>query len=419
MDECQLATGGSGLDCDGDGSLDFCQIASDPSLDCNENLILDRCEIACADFSVSGPKYLGDGDWGRWQVFSEESDCRLIAVNVVFGPVEVMAVLHPGVLVRTKVLQPGQTSPAMLKFIFDCQDCDCEHCERFIDVPLTVQAYDRIELEARAFIPCGLACAFDPLAISFRCFDGDCRDFDCGATPLPSDASSPSSRCMVGIDFSMRLGSTSTSYSSRSASQESSMTVQNSPNDFSRCSVSSVLTVTVPVGDSFTNCDYLSLFQWPPCPATTTPPPPTLTDLSFDAFGEGSMMFVGSPRYKRVRFMMSEADSCVSYSATLDIRGQVGLWQLCNPATGMQQVMYDYWLKHDVFPAFELVYERTSHDSALSGCIKVITPTWGVVGLTLESTTESWGPPHAVNGVWPDFAWSLVVPPTPPWSILP
>ncbi|MGA1466524.1 MAG: PA14 domain-containing protein [Phycisphaerales bacterium] len=52
-DLCQIASG-LGFDCDGNGVLDACDIAADPSIDCDGNGVLDVCELANADCNGNG-----------------------------------------------------------------------------------------------------------------------------------------------------------------------------------------------------------------------------------------------------------------------------------------------------------------------------------------------------------------------------
>ncbi|MBI1304061.1 MAG: hypothetical protein GC172_09775 [Phycisphaera sp.] len=376
---------------------------------------------------IAGPLYLGDLDWGRWKIETLPPGCVFVGATVLHGPIRIQTVSFPIIEVQAKPLAPGETKPAEIRFIFNCAGCDCS-----LDLPVTVQAYDRIELEARVFIPCELACAVEPVLILmfpndpdrwYRCFKGDCRSFDCGDTPLPTTTDTPSSRVMVGIDFRMRLDWTATSYAGRAESQEANAWGWSQPSYYALCG-----STVVPVGDSFSNCDASASSFYPPCPLPPgyTPPTPTITDLSFGAPTVNDVVFVGSPRYKRVRMPVREADSCVPHAPAVDMRAQVGIWQRCDPTQGMQRARYDFWWEHDYYPAYELVYERTSHDGSFSqGCLSVSTPTLGPAAgllgpdMAVQEIDSTCGVPHSMDAAgWPKFWWYDVTP-TCPWEEFP
>jgi hypothetical protein len=418
IDLCEIAESGGAYDCDADGALDICQLARDPQLDCDSNGVLDRCEQPCLDPVIAGPLYLGDLDWGRWKIETLPPECVFVGATVLHGPIRIRTVSFPIIEVQAKPLDPGETKPAEIRFIFNCAGCECS-----LDLPVTVQAYDRIELEARVFIPCQMACAPDPLDLAvLRCFAGDCRSFDCGLTPLPTSETAPSSRVLLGIDLRTSLGWSATTYSGLHPSQEVASWAVRSYTEFSFCNGE-----LVPVGGDLTNCDRDALGYLAPCPPPSgyRPPPPTIADLSFGTDQESEVVFVGSPRYKRIRLTISEVNTCVSYSPAIDAKAQIGLWQRCDPVQGMQQARYDFWWKHDFFPAYELVYERTSHDGSFGkGCLSRSTPALGpAVGLlselmAVQETPSPCGVPHQMLGAWPVFDWTKVTPPCP-WMVLP
>jgi len=415
LDSCEIEAGGGAYDCDADGALDTCQIARDPQLDCNLNGVLDRCENLCIAPDILGPIYLGDQDWGRWKIERMPPGCELVNAFALRGPIIVKTVAPPIIEVQAMPLGPGETKPAAIRFVFVCGDCEC-----FTDVPLTVQAYDRIELEARVFIPCQMACAPDPLdGSALRCFAGDCRPFDCGLAPLPTSVTAPSSRVLLGIDFRTSLGWWATPYSGVHPSQEVANWAGRSYTEFAFCNGE-----LVPVGGDLTNCDREALGYLAPCPVPSgySPPPPTFADTSF---GTPDVLFVGSPRYKRIQLTISEVNTCIPYAPAIDARAQIGLWQRCDPAQGMQQARYDFWWKHDFFPAYELVYERTSHDGSFEkGCLSRSTPALGPAAgllgplMAVQETPSPCGVPHEMLGGWPVFDWSEVTP-LCPWMVLP
>ena len=53
LDSCEIASGAL-VDCDGDGVPDTCEIAIDPTLDCNGNGVLNSCEIAAGAADCNG-----------------------------------------------------------------------------------------------------------------------------------------------------------------------------------------------------------------------------------------------------------------------------------------------------------------------------------------------------------------------------
>lgn len=231
IDLCEIAESGGAYDCDADGALDICQLARDPQLDCDSNGVLDRCEQPCLDPVIAGPLYLGDLDWGRWKIETLPPGCVFVGATVLHGPIRIRTASFPIIEVQAKPLDPGETKPAEIRFIFNCAGCECS-----LDLPVTVQAYDRIELEARVFIPCQMACAPDPLDLAvLRCFAGDCRSFDCGLTPLPTSETAPSSRVLLGIDFRTSLGWSATTYSGLHPSQEVASWAVRSYTEFSFC----------------------------------------------------------------------------------------------------------------------------------------------------------------------------------------
>jgi|GEM_PF-6622566 len=92
---------------------------------------------------------------------------------------------------------------------------------------------------------------------------------------------------------------------------------------------------------------------------------------------------------------------------------------------GMQQARYDFWWEHDFFPAYELVYERTSHDGSFGkGCLSRSTPALGPAAgllgplMAVQETPSPCGVPHPTLGAWPVFDWTKVTPPCP-WTVLP
>ena len=373
------------IDCNGDGLLDLCQILADPSLDCDEdgvldfceinsrtdcdgNGILDRCENPC-DIGLGGPNYLGDGDWGRW-TWIEESGCTVV-VTVLSGPIQIVDAGAGCVDVQAYPMSPGDEQPAMLRAVKTCGDDCSDGSECFIDVALTVQAYAVLKVEARAFIPCGAAglveadlASFSNAVILYEALHllfgkvgrGDCRSFD-SSTPLPTNGTAPSSRVVTGIQFSMRFLSTPSTWSAMTDTQMSSQFTAAIPPDWSECEG-----VLVPVTDDSNNCDLVATFWNPPCPAPPgySPPTPMFADRSVSGAALG-LGYVGASRYKKIDLDIEESNTCyrsVSPGITLD--GELGLWQRCDPATGMMPVWYDLLGAHDKFPAYEIVVQRVS-----------------------------------------------------------
>ncbi len=411
LDVCQLVNAPVS-DCDKDGGLDSCQIAMDPTLDCNRNGVLDRCERVCEGVSVSGPLFLGDFDWGIWQISDLPLGCTFIGVRVLYGPLTVRKVEFPRFFVQADLLDASQEFLGALRVTISCHGCEC-----FIDVPVTVQAYDRIVVELRAFIPCGVACAVDPSfpPLFFNCFVGDCRDFDCAVTPLPTSVVTPSSRCLSRADFGMALRATAGFGSELAASVSCASWSLRSPSDYSQCGGQ-----TVPVGDSSTNCEWSCGAPSSPCPTDgVIPDSPTIVDASCAGPPFGDVSFVGSPRCREVCMTLAETNTCLATAPSIDARCALGFTQTCDPNIGMQRCRYDAWLRHDYFPAYEVVFERASHDGSGRGCLVKITPTWGPeAGLCCSTITDPL-PVNTLAGSPPAPAFNWPLPPVSGWSILP
>ena len=76
LDQCE--TGWS--DCDENGIADLCQVQANPSLDCNQDMILDSCQEigGVGDPSWSTERYFGDFDLSGLGVLFDDSDSDLI-----------------------------------------------------------------------------------------------------------------------------------------------------------------------------------------------------------------------------------------------------------------------------------------------------------------------------------------------------
>jgi hypothetical protein len=367
IDWCQIEADPF-LDCDEDGLLDACLMSVNPGFDCNANGILDRCENPC-DIGLGGPRYLGDGDWGRW-TWIEEAGCTVV-VTVLSGPIQIVDAGTGCVDVQAYPMSPGDEQPAMLRAVKTCGDDCSDGSECFIDVALTVQAYAVLKVEARAFIPCGAAglveadlASFSNAVILYEALHllfgkvgrGDCRSFD-SSTPLPTNGTAPSSRVVTGIQSSMRFLSTPSTWSAMTDTEMSSQFTAAIPPDWSECEG-----VLVPVTDDSNNCDLVATFWNPPCPAPPgySPPTPMFADRSVSGAALG-LGYVGASRYKKIDLDIEESNTCYrSESPGITLDGELGLWQRCDPATGMMPVWYDLLGAHDKFPAYEIVVQRVS-----------------------------------------------------------
>ena len=378
LDVCEIA-GAASLDCDRNGVLDACDLFSHPTLDCNNNGVLDRCERECAAGNLGGPNYFGDGDWGIWYVTDVPPGCTP-SVYALFGPIKVMSFDETSGMVEVAAdpLEAGAVEPAMLRLVVTCAN----GCQCYKDVPLWVQAYAVVKVEARAFIPCGAVGWPDPdvdpipslLAIVG---EGDCRSFDCVSQLGKAASTLPTSRVLVGSDYSLRLLSMANSWSSMNVSREAAAWTFAPPQGQCMCGIA-----VVPTGVN-SDCDWV-VSQWKaPClaPAGYWPPVPTVTDLSKAPFGT-PVTFVGAARYKRLKFNISESTTCFRLGPAISFEGEVGLYQCCSPLSGMGSVWYDLCGAHDQFPAHEIVLEKQEAGGQVAQkCIYTCGPTAGLPAL--------------------------------------
>jgi hypothetical protein len=365
LDLCQILADPS-LDCDGNGVLDFCEIK--PRTDCDGNGILDRCENPC-DIGLGGPRYLGDGDWGRW-TWIEEAGCKVV-VTVHSGPIKIVGRGSGYVDVQAYPMSPGDEQPAMLRAVMTCggncsvgSDNELAAAECFIDVPLTVQAYAVLKVEARAFIPCGaVALAVPSPPQGYQAFKGDCRYYDC-ETPLPTDTLAPSSRTVAGMEFTMRYRSTPPASIWQWAVNRPSIgalfTVTTHPSEWENCNGQPVAN-----GTQLCNIDVL---QWDnPCPVVQVASTPILTDLTL-ACGALAVQYVGAAHYKKVDLVLDASNSCVLMGPGINLEVELGLWQRCDPIAGMEHLRYALSGQHDRFPAVEIVFEEETQPGVFSRC---------------------------------------------------
>ena len=358
LDVCEIA-GAASLDCDRNGVLDACDLFSHPTLDCNNNGVLDRCERECAAGNLGGPNYLGDGDWGIWYVTDVPPGCTP-SVYALFGPIKVMSFDETSGMVEVAAdpLEAGAVEPAMLRLVVTCAN----GCQCYKDVPLTVQAYAVLKIEARAFIPC--AAVRLPAAFLSSVFEGDCRGFDC-MTPLPTIAfGPPSSRVVVGASWSMRCAAPAMGWSwIKPSAKATAWTPVLPPLDLV-CGG-----VAVPISPLSWTCDTAITTLGAPCPSTIVAPPPTITELVV-VTRPFCAQFVGTARYRKVDFDIDVGNTCLlAIAPNLGFSGEVGFWQRCDPGSGMEPVMYDKLGMHKLFPAHEIVVQQVSPGGIWGGCI--------------------------------------------------
>ena len=446
LDVCEIA-GAASLDCDRNGVLDACDLFSHPTLDCNNNGVLDRCERECAAGNLGGPNYFGDGDWGIWYVTDVPPGCTP-SVYALFGPIKVMSFDETSGMVEVAAdpLEAGAVEPAMLRLVVTCAN----GCQCYKDVPLTVQAYAVLKIEARAFIPCGAAgfpdaaVYVDPLTGLFcqLCANaaivgkGNCRDFDC-TSQLPTNAEgvggTPTSKVVVGTGGSMRVGATWRKWSSKGASTMAASQLIAPVTQWASCGG------TVPVTGWGNRCSWLVNSWLPPCPVLPpgyAPPLPTVTDKSYGSPPTVPVTHVGSPRFKQLNLTIEEAQTCpIPFIGdpgvpTISLVAEVGLFQRCSPGSGMGPVLYDLLGAHDLFPAYEIVFDAIAAPPAESshGCLYTCPPLGTLVDLMTNNASSIWPffggvhfdlRPNMINYAWPANQIQYTDGPPPPWRSLP
>ncbi|MEY2713945.1 MAG: hypothetical protein RIT24_288, partial [Planctomycetota bacterium] len=102
-DSCDIAAGGA--DCDADGILDSCEIAANPALDCNGNTSLDSCDIAAGTSSDLNANGKPDECTGEWIVGG--TGFNSIAAALAAAPNGTTISVGPGTYTGTAVISAG------------------------------------------------------------------------------------------------------------------------------------------------------------------------------------------------------------------------------------------------------------------------------------------------------------------------
>jgi hypothetical protein len=102
IDTCDIASLGTAVDCDSNGRIDSCQVASDPSVDCNANGRPDSCDIA------SGTSFDIDGN-------AKPDECQTVTVPGAFATIQAAINAAPANEMRIVQLSAG-TYPGPVAF---------------------------------------------------------------------------------------------------------------------------------------------------------------------------------------------------------------------------------------------------------------------------------------------------------------